>query len=98
MQCNRKHAHVYASHSAKEIVLKDLTIPLFQVKLDVVIATYFALSVESWKYRDTQSYMTVSAHFIKDSWEMSSIVLETFDCTEERTGSDIVWVKCSEKK
>ncbi|GFR84818.1 zinc finger BED domain-containing protein 1 [Elysia marginata] len=56
-----------------------------KVKLDVVIASYFSLSVECWKYRETQSYMTVSAHFIKDSWEMSSIVLETFDCTEERT-------------
>ncbi|RUS90516.1 hypothetical protein EGW08_001693 [Elysia chlorotica] len=56
-----------------------------KVKLDVVIASYFALSVESWKYRESQSYMTVSAHFIKDSWEMSSIVLETFDCTEDRT-------------
>ncbi|GFO45855.1 Zinc finger bed domain-containing protein 1 [Plakobranchus ocellatus] len=56
-----------------------------KVKLDVVIASYFALSVETWMYRETQAYMTVSAHFIKDSWEMSSIVLETFDCSEDRT-------------
>ncbi|RUS73247.1 hypothetical protein EGW08_018990 [Elysia chlorotica] len=57
-----------------------------KVKLNVDVASYFALSVESWKYRESQSYMTVSAHFIRDSWEMSSIVLETFDCTEDRTG------------
>lgn len=60
-----------------------------KVKLDVVIASYFSLSVECWKYRETQSYLTVSAHFIKDSWEMSSIVLETFDCADERTETNL---------
>ncbi|CAG5124419.1 unnamed protein product [Candidula unifasciata] len=60
-----------------------------KIKLDVVIASYFALTVESWDYHEVQTFMTVSAHFIKESWEMCSIVLETLDCTEEKTETNV---------
>lgn len=59
-----------------------------KIKLEVVIASYFSLTVETWNYCETQNYITLTAHFIKDSWEMSSIVLETFDHTEENTGEN----------
>lgn len=61
-----------------------------KIKLEVVIASYFALTVEAWNYCDTQNYITLTAHFIKDSWELSSVVLETFDRTEENTGECIL--------
>ncbi|XP_005103836.1 zinc finger BED domain-containing protein 1 isoform X2 [Aplysia californica] len=57
-----------------------------KVKLEVVIASFFAITVDTWMYRGSQNFITVSAHFIKDNWEMSSIVLETFDRTDEATG------------
>ncbi|XP_013066826.2 E3 SUMO-protein ligase ZBED1-like [Biomphalaria glabrata] len=79
---------------SKKVIVKNLLSELAEetkhkIKLDVVIASYFALTVETWTYRDSQIFMTLSAHFIKDSWEMSSIVLETFDCTEEKTETNI---------
>lgn len=54
-----------------------------KIKLDVVMASFFALTVDPWICRGTESYLTLSAHFIKDSWEMASFVLETFDRTED---------------
>ncbi|XP_005103835.1 zinc finger BED domain-containing protein 1 isoform X1 [Aplysia californica] len=59
-----------------------------KVKLEVVIASFFAITVDTWMYRGSQNFITVSAHFIKDNWEMSSIVLETFDRTDEATGGE----------
>uniref|UniRef100_A0A0B6ZS58 BED-type domain-containing protein n=1 Tax=Arion vulgaris TaxID=1028688 RepID=A0A0B6ZS58_9EUPU len=78
----------------KKVIMKSLLPELAEetkhkVKLDVVISSYFALTVESWTYRESQFFMTLSAHFIKDSWEMSSVVLETLDCTEDKTETNI---------
>lgn len=77
----------------KKVIMKSLLPDLAEetkhkIKLDVVIASYFALTVECWLYQESQCFMTLTGHFIKDSWEMSSIVLETLDCTEEKTGKD----------
>ncbi|CAL1542713.1 unnamed protein product [Lymnaea stagnalis] len=79
---------------SKKNIVKNLLPELAEetkhkIKLDVVIASYFALTVETWTYRESQIFMTLSAHFIKDSWEMSSIVLETFDCTEDKTETNV---------
>ena len=61
-----------------------------RTKLDVKAVSSMAMSVESWFYKETQSFVTVSIHFVKDNWSMSSFVLETFDCTDERTGKKIL--------
>jgi len=57
-----------------------------KVKQDVISASFLSLSADSWIHRGHQQYVTITAHFIKDNWEMSSVVLDTFDRTPETTG------------
>ena len=37
----------------------------------------------------TQSYLTLTCHFITTSWEMKSLVLETFDFCNDHTADNI---------
>ena len=56
------------------------------VRQDLASASSVALTLETWTYRETQAFVTITAHFIKDNWTMTSYVLETFECTEDKTG------------
>ena len=58
-----------------------------KVKRDLEGASWVALTVETWSYREFQTLLTMTAHFINDNWSMASYVLETFDGTEDRTGT-----------
>ncbi|RUS76423.1 hypothetical protein EGW08_015814 [Elysia chlorotica] len=79
---------------SKELIYKNLLPELVEetkllTTLEVKPITSMTLSVESWFYKTSQSFVTVSVHFIKDNWTMSSFVLETFDCTDERTETNM---------
>jgi len=75
----------------KKSIMKSMMVDLAEetknkIKLDVVRASYLAISVESWSHRQCQSFLTVSGHYIKDTWDKSSVVLDTVDCTDDTTG------------
>ncbi|GFO30823.1 Zinc finger bed domain-containing protein 1 [Plakobranchus ocellatus] len=81
---------VRAEMPSKKTICKSLLPELVEetkliIKLDLKSVSSLALSIESWPYKETQSFVTISAHFIKDNWSVSSFVLESFDCTDERT-------------
>ncbi|GFR88429.1 zinc finger BED domain-containing protein 4 [Elysia marginata] len=48
-------------------------------------ASFVALSLETWIHRDTQTFLTITAHFFKENWSNTSYVLETFECPEDAT-------------
>ncbi|GFR96230.1 zinc finger BED domain-containing protein 4 [Elysia marginata] len=60
-----------------------------RTKLEVKTVSSMSMSVESWLYKGSQSFVTISIHFIKDNWCMSNFVLDTFDCTDERTETNM---------
>ena len=39
---------------------------------------HISLTTDIWTSRATQGYITLTAHFLTPSWELKSIVLETF--------------------
>lgn len=55
------------------------------VKQDLLSVSSLALTLETWMYRKTQTFLTLTAHFIKDDWSMTSYVLDTFECTDDKT-------------
>ncbi|RUS72989.1 hypothetical protein EGW08_019254 [Elysia chlorotica] len=63
------------------------------IRQDLASVSSVALSLETWTYRETQAFVTITAHFIKDNWSMTSYVLETFECTEDKTACylSILW-------
>ena len=51
-------------------------------KLSQLVATveaipYVAVTSDIWTSRVTQAYITLTVHFITDSWKMDSMVLQT---------------------
>ncbi|GFR71402.1 zinc finger BED domain-containing protein 4 [Elysia marginata] len=48
---------------------------LLQKQLDEVPG--ISLSTEIWTYRERQQYLTVTAHFVSDTWEAQSAILNT---------------------
>ncbi|GFN96119.1 Zinc finger bed domain-containing protein 4 [Plakobranchus ocellatus] len=59
------------------------------VRQDIAAASSIALTLETWTYRETQIFVTMTAHFIKDNWTMTSYVLDTFECTEDKTETNL---------
>jgi len=54
---------------------------------------YVALTGDVWTSIATNSYLTVTAHYL-DEWEMKSIVLGTLPLSESHTGVNLAgWVK-----
>lgn len=51
-------------------------------------ATAVALTTDGWTSRATQSYLTVTAHYITDEWELNSHVLQTSPL-ESHTSEDL---------
>lgn len=55
----------------------------------ILQSTRVAITTDSWTSRATQSYVTVTAHYIDLNWEMCSSVLQTRLLSESHTGVNI---------
>ena len=53
------------------------------------MASSVALTTDIWTSRATQAYITVSAHYITEGWELFAFVLETRGFPERHTGQAI---------
>ena len=64
-----------------------------EVKLGVIsqlnCAPAVALTTDGWTSRATQSYETITAHFINDEWDMTNYVLQTRVLGEVHTGHNL---------
>ncbi|KAM3861959.1 E3 SUMO-protein ligase ZBED1-like [Diretmus argenteus] len=49
-----------------------------------------ALTTDAWTSVATDSYVTITAHFISDNWQLLSFVLQTRRMTEQHTGRNLV--------
>ena len=59
------------------------------VKTSLGAAQRVALTCDGWTSRATQSYVTITSHYISDDWEMVTHVLQTRAMHESHTGSNI---------
>ncbi|KAK0141840.1 Zinc finger BED domain-containing protein 1 [Merluccius polli] len=55
-------------------------------------ASSVALTTDGWTSRATESYVTVTAHYITAEWEMKSPVLQTRPIYESHTGTNLAQV------
>lgn len=49
-----------------------------EIKQELLQISHVALTSDLWTSRKTESYPTTTCHFITFSWELKSLVLETF--------------------
>ncbi|XP_072568141.1 E3 SUMO-protein ligase ZBED1-like isoform X2 [Paramormyrops kingsleyae] len=59
------------------------------VKTSLASAERVALTCDAWTSRATESYVTITSHYISDEWELVSHVLQTRAMHESHTGSNI---------
>lgn len=60
-----------------------------RVKNQLNSASHVCLTTDIWTSRTTQGYITVTCHFINESWKMQSFVLETFNLCVSHTAENI---------
>jgi hypothetical protein len=60
-----------------------------KVKIQLNDAAYVCLTTDIWTSRTTEGYITVTCHFIGESWQMVSFVLETFNLCVNHTAENI---------
>ncbi|KAI4819180.1 hypothetical protein KUCAC02_004449 [Chaenocephalus aceratus] len=48
-----------------------------------------ALTCDGWTSRTTEAYVTITAHFINEEWELVTYVLQTRDMPESHTGHNV---------
>ena len=50
---------------------------------------FVAITTDFWTSRNTESYITVSCHFLDKLWEMKSCILSTYQVKMDHTGENI---------
>ena len=60
-----------------------------QVKTQLNSAAHVCLTTDIWTSRTTEGNITVTCHFISESWQMLSFVLETFNLCVSHTAENI---------
>ena len=79
-------------------VFSDKLVPALyeKVKVDVVDsmsrAQRVSITVDGWTSRATDSYITVTAHYVNDEWDLQSHVLQTRVFNESHTGANLALV------
>lgn len=59
------------------------------VKASLASAERVALTCDGWTSRTTEAYVTITAHFINEEWELATYVLQTRDMPESHTGHNL---------
>ncbi|KAJ4940609.1 hypothetical protein JOQ06_026906 [Pogonophryne albipinna] len=59
------------------------------VKASLGKAERVALTCDGWTSRTTEAYVTITAHFINEEWELVMYVLQTRDMPESHTGHNL---------
>ena len=60
-----------------------------EIKQELAQISHVALTSDIWTSRTTQSYLTLTCHFLTSSWELKTLVLETFELNNDHTADNI---------
>ena len=60
-----------------------------EIKRELLQISHVALTSDLWTSRTTESYLTITCHFVTSTWELKSLVLETFGFKKDRTTENI---------
>ena len=59
------------------------------LKADLVTAKKVAITTDAWTSLTTESYVTVTCHYVGDDWDLKTAVLETRSSDERHTAENI---------
>ena len=60
-----------------------------EIKRELLLISHEALTSDLWTSRTTESYLTITCHFVSSTWELKSLVLETFGFKKDHTAENI---------
>ena len=60
-----------------------------EIKRELLQISHVALTSDLWTSRTTESYLTITCHFVTSTWELKSLVLETFGFKKDHTTENI---------
>ena len=61
-----------------------------EIKRELLQISHVALTSDLWTSRTMESYLTITCHFVTSTWELKSLVLETFGFKKDHTTENIV--------
>lgn len=79
-------------HFSRTVVPKLYEESKANVKQTIQEAESIAITTDGWTSRNTESYITITAHVINNDWEMENVVLQTRPLFESHTGLHIAEV------
>ena len=59
-------------------------------RLEEILSTNEALTTDIWTSLSNGAYISLTVHFVDNSWEMKSYTLGTYPFSEQYTGDNIV--------
>ena len=59
-----------------------------EIKWELLQISHVALTSDLWKLR-TESYLSITCHFVTSTWELKSLALETFGFKKDHTAENI---------
>ena len=77
------------THFAQTVIPELYKETVTKVLNDIDSAQHVSLTTDGWTSRATQSYITVTAHYINDQWEMKSATLQTRPLFESHTAANL---------
>ena len=60
-----------------------------EIKRELLQISHVALTSDLWTSQTTESYLTFTCHFVTSTWELKSLVLETFGFKKDHTTENI---------
>ncbi|XP_037829561.1 E3 SUMO-protein ligase ZBED1-like [Kryptolebias marmoratus] len=76
-------------HLTKVCVPRLYTQTKAHVKASLDSAERVALTCDRWTSRTTEAYVTITAHFINEEWELVNFILQTTDMPKSHTGQNL---------
>ena len=60
-----------------------------EIKKEISQVSHVALTIDLWTSRTTESYITITCHFLSATWQLRSLVLETLKFNLSHTAEHI---------
>ena len=88
-ECEPRYQFPWRATFSEDIIPKMYDSVSARVKGELLKAETIAWTTDSWTSRATQSYVTITAHFINPEMELCSRVLQTRQLPESHTGEHV---------
>lgn len=86
LECEPRYKFPNRATFSEKIIPSLHEVVAARVKADMSIARSVALMCDSWTSRATDSYITITAHYVNRDFEPCSVVLQTRELKESHTG------------